>query len=139
MKKFMVTVNNKYIVAVECTSNGGAEHIVLDNVRNAKSALAFDIEAGETQWEMFQTALKDMEIISIDELKQKDKEVQRQKMLAMNELAEEQLYYENEIKRLEAKLTEAKSNLEARKLNIKEAEREREIKCRFYSQEELAN
>lgn len=138
MKKFMVTVNNKYIVMVESTSNGGAEHIVLDNVKNAKSALAFDIEAGETQWELFQTALKDMEVISIDELKQKDSDAQRRKMLSMNELAEEQLYYQNEIKRLEEQLARTKSELETTNLNIKEAEKASGIKCRFYSERETA-
>ena len=134
----MVAVNNKYIVAVESTSNGGAEHIVLDNVKNAKSALAYDIEAGETQWEMFQTALKNMEVISIEELKQKDKEAQRRKMLAMNELAEERLYYEQEIKRLEEQLAKTKGELETTNLNIKEVEKESGMKCRFYNEKETA-
>jgi chromosome segregation ATPase len=138
MKKFMVTVNNKYIVAVESTSNGGAEHVVLDNVKNAKSALAFDIEAGETQWEMFHSALKEMEVISIQELHQKDREAQRQKMVAMNELAEERQYYEMEIKRIEEKLAMTKHELETTNLNIKEAEKASGLFCRFYSQEEMA-
>ena len=138
MKKFMVTVNNKYIVAVQSTSNGGAEHIVLDNVKNATSALAFDIEAGETQWEMFQNALSIMEVISIDELRQKDRDAQRRKMLAMNELAEERSYYEQEIKRIEEQLVRTKSELETTNLNIKEAEKASGLKCRFYSEKETA-
>ena len=138
MTKFMVTVNNKYIVAVESTSNGGAEHIILDNIENAKSALAFDVEAGETSWEMFQTALQNMEVISLDELKQKDRDVQRRKMLAMNELAKERSYYIAEIKRIEEQLARTKTELETTNLNIKEAERASGITCRFYNEKEVA-
>lgn len=138
MKKFMVTINNKYIVTVEATSNGGAEHIILDNVKNAKSALAFDVEAGETKWDMFQTALSMMEVISLEELKRKDREVQSKKMAAMNELAEARFYYEQNVRQLEERLAMAKIELETANINIREAEKASGMQCRFYSEREMS-
>lgn len=137
MKKFMVVVNNKYIVAVESESNCGAEHVVLDNLANAKSALAYDIESGETRLDMFQEALETMVVTTIEKLKEKDRQAQIKKMLELNELAEERQHFENEVKRLEEQMVRMKANLEDTNERIKCAEKASGLKCRFYSQTEL--
>ena len=137
MRKFMVVVNNKYIVAVESTSNGGAEHVVLDNTKNSKSALAYDIEAGETKWDMFQSALQNLEVVSFEDLKLKDRKAEVKKMKYMNELMEEEMFYKSEIKRLEEKLQNAKQDLQDAQQRITETERKANIDARFYSIEEM--
>ena len=47
--KFMVMVNNKFMVSVEATSNVAAEHKILNDIYHGmQSALAFDEESMKT-------------------------------------------------------------------------------------------
>lgn len=66
--KFMVMVNNKFMVSVEAESNCGAEHRILDEIYDGmQSALAFDKESMKT--DHFRGCLLGCETISFSELK----------------------------------------------------------------------
>ena len=66
--KFMVMVNNKFMVSVEATSNAAAEHKILDDIYDGmQSALAFDKESMKT--DHFRGCLMACETISFNELK----------------------------------------------------------------------
>lgn len=66
--KYMVLVNRKFMVAVEHDgSNGGAEHVILDNYQGIPGAQAFNIKEMHTQY--FSDIVQDCETISLKELR----------------------------------------------------------------------
>lgn len=66
--KFMVLVNQKYMVAVETEgSAAAAEHMILDNYQGIAGAQAFDRAALHTNY--FVDVLQNAETISLSELK----------------------------------------------------------------------
>ena len=65
--KFMVMVNNKYMVSLEASSCLAAEHKILDEIRyGMQSALAFDQETTKT--EHFIACMMQCQTISYEEL-----------------------------------------------------------------------
>ena len=70
--KFMVVVNQKYLVSVEANTHGGAEHKILDNIYcGIETCLAFTIE--ETATDIFKTLVENCETISYTEMLEKSK------------------------------------------------------------------
>lgn len=66
--KYMVLVNQKFMVAVETEgSMAAAEHVILDNYQGIAGAQAFDRAALHTNY--FVDVLQDAETISLGELK----------------------------------------------------------------------
>jgi len=116
-QKYFVVVNQKYIVNVESTSSGGAEHVILDNIKHSKSAMAFSIM--EIQTDTFQGWLKDCETISYDELKRKDNHAIAKGMERINSYIQESEWIQEridnelkEIEELEEKISLIKANIE---------------------------
>lgn len=64
--RYFVVVNQKFIVAVDSTSNGGAEHVVLDRFDGVVGAQAFDSKAVKT--ETFAHFMATCDTVSMDEL-----------------------------------------------------------------------
>lgn len=64
--KYLVVVNQKYIVSVESTSAGGAEHVVLDSMGGIEGAQAFGPEDIKT--DLFGHYLLTCETTSLDQL-----------------------------------------------------------------------
>lgn len=60
--KYMVVVNQKFIVAVEANTNGGAEHMILDTLDGIEVAQAFTAE--ELNTDTFKWFLENGETIS---------------------------------------------------------------------------
>lgn len=63
---YFVQVNGLYMVKVEAFTNGGAEHMILDNIPGTQSALAFDAEAMKTDY--FMECFASAEVVSQSEL-----------------------------------------------------------------------
>jgi hypothetical protein len=89
MNKYFVVVNQKYIVSVESSSNAGAEHEILDNIKRTKSALAFGQE--EINTATFFDYLTTCTTVSFEELKRKDNEATARDMKRIND------YYDSEL------------------------------------------
>lgn len=89
--KFLVIVNQKYLVNVEANTHGGAEHIILDNVYHGiKTCQAFTI--AETITDTFKAMVENCETISYGEMLEKSKlyqetlnNLERAKKIAKNE------------------------------------------------------
>ena len=105
---WLVIVNQKFLVRIIANTAGAAEHKILDNVTCIKSALAFDPikEATFYAW-----AYAECEVISYAELCNKANNLFANRCENLNELLDEQMHYEAEVKRLEEKLAEAKADL----------------------------
>ncbi|MCM1043325.1 MAG: hypothetical protein NC350_03855 [Corallococcus sp.] len=58
-------VDEKYLVAVESTSLGGAEHLILDYIPEVKSALAFSLDI---KTKVYYDMTRDCETIGLKEL-----------------------------------------------------------------------
>lgn len=87
--KYLVVVNKKFIVSVESTSNGGAEHVVLDRFEGVYGAQAFCGSGLRT--DTFTRFLAECDTISMDELAEmmdKHAEAKRRAIEAENVLAE---------------------------------------------------
>ena len=118
--KFMVIVNghstgtyekvaNK-MVAVEATSNGGAEHVLLDNFKYAESALAFD---PVKESEAYAWAYEECEIISKDEYAKLENWITAQAMARHNNELREMDKIDEEIKDLKEQLAMIQAQIEA--------------------------
>ena len=64
--RYFVVVNQKYIVAVDSSSNGGAEHVVLDKFDGVYGAQAFAPK--ETATDTFIYFMKTCDTVSMGEL-----------------------------------------------------------------------
>ena len=64
--KYMVMVNQKYMVTVEANSLCGAEHVILDNIDGIEGAQAFDAKGMATQF--FADMMQNCETVSYSEL-----------------------------------------------------------------------
>ena len=138
MAKFMVIVNGhstgknarvqNLIVPVEAGSNGGAEHVLLDNFKYVETALAFD---PVKESEAYAWAYESCEIVSKDEYQKKENWITAQ---AMNEHNDElnrirdMLAEENAI---ESKIEQLKEDLEA----LRESKRQAEELLEAYDKE----
>lgn len=108
--KYVVIVNQKYLVSVEAQSHGGAEHKILDNVYyGVETCQAFTIK--EMATDIFRALAETCETISYDE------------MLKMGELYKETLdeIKENEIKveNYNKQITELYQQIELAKDNMR--------------------
>ena len=73
MEKFIVIVNNKYLVMVEANSHGGAEHRILDDIYyGIEACQAFTLK--ETSTDTFRALAAHCETISFKEMQAKAKE-----------------------------------------------------------------
>ena len=119
MAKYMVVVNKKYIVRVESTSNGGAEHVILDNFVGIKYAQAFD--AKELATDTFAYFLDTCSTISLDELKQlsDDFAKARESVEAARETLRENVRKMEDAKRA---YELAKENVQICEWNVKQAQ-----------------
>lgn len=104
--KFMVMVNNKFMVSVEAESNLAAEHKILDDIYDGmQSALAFDKESMKT--DHFRGCLLGCETISFNELK-KMSEAYRNQWAKVSECCKAVDAAEEAVEDLEKRLAEAK-------------------------------
>lgn len=71
MEKYIVIVNQKYLVSVEAGSHGGAEHRCLDLVYGIKTAQAFSRD--DLRTEFFRDNAINCETLSFSELEAKSK------------------------------------------------------------------
>ena len=118
--KFMVMVNNKFMVSVEAESNLAAEHKFLDDIYDGmQSALAFDKESMKT--DHFRGCLLGCETISFNELK-KMSDAYRNQWHTLAECKGESDTAEAKVKMLEKQLAEAKEVALHAKQRCKEAE-----------------
>lgn len=70
MQKYLVVVNQKFLVSVEAETNGGAEHRLLDLIPiegAIRSCQAFSLD--ELKTEFFRVLVKDCKTISEDEFR----------------------------------------------------------------------
>ena len=120
--KFMVIVNghstgsyekvaNK-MVAVESTSCGGAEHILLDNFMYAETALAFD---PVKESEAYEWAYETCEIISKDEYAKLENWITAQAMARHNNELREMDKIDEEIRDLEGQIALFQAQIAAAK------------------------
>jgi len=104
--KFMVMVNNKFMVSVEAESNLAAEHKILDDIYDGmQSALSFDKETMKT--DHFRGCLMGCETISFNELK-KMSEAYRNQWAKYSECCRAVEAAEATVEDLEKRLAEAK-------------------------------
>lgn len=66
MGKYFVVVNQKYIVKVESTSAGGAEHVILDGFNGIRGAQAFG--KNELTTDLFAHYVETCDTVSLGEL-----------------------------------------------------------------------
>ena len=109
--KYLVVVNQKYIVSVESTSAGGAEHVILDNMDGIEGAQAFDSKAIKT--ETFEWYMENCETVSYETLRQISQEY-TDKCREMGDRMQE-------VKRANAEMEELQRKMEAlqNEINIK--------------------
>lgn len=114
--KYLVMVNQKYLVTVEANTNGGAEHKILDNVYyGIETCQAFSPE--EMKTEFFRSCFEHCETISYSELY--DKAAAYKKI--SQEIAEEKTKkeeYQKQIENLKEAIKLAESNRNACFLNL---------------------
>lgn len=108
MAKYLVVVNQKYIVKVVAESAGGAEHAILDNIDGIQYAQAFT--AKELTTSTFEYYLDTCSTISYAELKQiaADYEATRKDVAAAKE----------ELRKREAELEAAREALDLAQANV---------------------
>jgi hypothetical protein len=109
MTKYFVIVNRKYLVKVEATSNGGAEHVILDNIYGTESSLAFGLD--EMHIDTYKWAFEECETISYDELMKKGNNLLAAHHEAHNERINEKWEIEKEIKKIKDTLAAAEEAL----------------------------
>lgn len=118
--KFMVMVNNKFMVSVEAESNLAAEHRILDDIYDGmQSALSFDMDTMKT--DHFRGCLMGCETISFSELK-KMSEAYRDQWHTFAECKGESDTAEAKVRMLEKQLAEAKEVALHAKQRCREAE-----------------
>lgn len=72
MEKYIVIVNQKYLVMVEANSHGGAEHRILDDIfYGIETCQAFTLK--ETSTDTFRSLARACETISFTEMQEKAK------------------------------------------------------------------
>ena len=120
MNNYFVIVNRKYLVKVNSTSNGGAEHVILDNIYGVESALAFGID--EMHIDSYKWAFEECETVSYDELVKKGNNRLAAQHETHNELIEEKWEIEKEIKRLKEKLAAEEAALDVAEQEVKQFE-----------------
>lgn len=108
-KNFIVWVNRKYLTMVTSTSNGGAEHKVMDNMVYVTNAQAFGFE--EMNTETYKKAFETGKMISIEELQKKNDEAIKKHKINVNILLNKINDCTAEVQDLEIKLNAAKKNL----------------------------
>lgn len=120
--KFVVVVNQKYLVSVEANTHGGAEHKILDNVHyGVETCLAFKIE--EMATETFRALAENCETISYDEMLKKGQLCKE----TLAEIKENKITvekYNEQIRELYAQIELLKDNMKVSLHNIEIAELE---------------
>ena len=106
--KYPVEVNAKWLVSVEAESALEAEHKILDNIKNAWGALAYDQAA--TRTDTFLGAIQGCEMISLDELYKKDM-ILSQYGKSADEAAEAVNVVKKELERMRARLANGEAEL----------------------------
>lgn len=118
--KFVVMVNQKYLVTVEANTAGGAEHKILDNIYyGIETAQAFKAE--EMRTEFFMSCFEKCETISYSELMDKAAEYKKateEKDAQLNKIVE----CLNKINALENEIKKAKNDLSIYETNVKTLE-----------------
>lgn len=114
--KYLVVVNQKYIVSIEANSACSAEHKILDNMDGIEGAQAFDNKAIKT--ETFQWYMQNCETVSYNEMLQiSQKYTEACKVYAV--AIEEEKMVKAEIERLQKMLEEAQHDLANKAWNTK--------------------
>lgn len=151
MAKFMVVVNGhstgkndrvqNLIVPVEAGSNGGAEHVLLDNFKYVETALAFD---PVKESEAYAWAYETCDIVSIDEYRRKENWITAQAMNEHNRQLDsirDKIADENEIA---AKIEQLQEDLESvRELRrmeeetLTEYDKEHRLRSGYYAVEKI--
>ena len=106
--KYIVWVNQKFLVKVEAESYGGAEHKILDNYDGICAAQAFSIE--DTRTDYFASVLETAEMISLDELKVLTK-CYKEACYMQGDTYDAVVERRKEIEELESQMKLAKENL----------------------------
>lgn len=113
--KYMVVVNQKYMISLEHDGScGGAEHVILDNYQGIEGCQAFDQEGMKT--DTFMEYLTTCETISLDELKTLSDEYEK-RWKGTAQLKETMRSLEAEVERLRNQLDIASYNLKIAKDN----------------------
>lgn len=114
--KFMVIVNQKYLVTVEANTHGGAEHKILDNVYyGIQTCQAFSMS--ELSTDIFKSLAEDCETIGYSELFDKAKEHKKtiEEIKAENDKI---AAYKKQIEAMEKRMAEIKSEIKISEENI---------------------
>lgn len=118
--KFMVVVNNKYMVTVEAKTHGGAEHKILDDFYyGIEQCQAFSME--ELNTETFKYFAYHCETISANELMGKCETYKKyldeksEKEFAITDYTEQILRLEKELELLQSDRITCRGNLEVLK------------------------
>lgn len=127
--RYLVVVNQKYIVSVEAESACGAEHVILDNISGTEGAQAFDRKSIKT--ETFTWYLENCETVSYETLRQIGEEYSEKVVEytdckvelskandEMEELKRKMEALQNEINIKNMNLTIAKQNLKSAKIGM---------------------
>ncbi len=120
--KFMVVVNQKYLVNVEANTHGGAEHKILDDIHyGIETCQAFTFE--EMTTDTFKALAENCETISYDEMvkRSKDYKATLDEIKEDNEIVEK---YTKQLNELYKEIELAKDNMRVSLHNIEIAELE---------------
>lgn len=118
MEKYIVIVNQKYLVSVEAGSHGGAEHRCLDLVYGIETAQAFSRE--DLRTEFFRDAAIVCETLSFAELASKS-EAYKAAVEYENECRETARLNEKRIEQLRREIETIEHGLDALQDRISEA------------------
>lgn len=114
--KFMVVVNQKYLVTVEAQTEGSAEHVILDDVYyGIETCQAFSINSLQT--DTFTAFAKDCETVSLAELKEKAKKYQ-EKCKRIEKTKDKIASYKKAMNQHERAIQEIKASLEILENNL---------------------
>lgn len=120
--KYVVIVNQKYLVSVEANTHGGAEHKILDNVYyGVETCQAFKIE--EMATDTFKALAENCETISYDEMVKRS-EVYKATLNEIKEDNEMIEKYTEQLNGLYKKIELAKDNMRICLHNVEIAELE---------------
>ncbi len=151
MAKFMVIVNGHStgtyekvadkMIAVESTSNGGAEHVMLDNYMYVETALAFD---PVKESEAYAWAYETCEIISRAEYANLENWITAQAMARhnnelreMDKIDEEIRDLKGQIELLQAQIAAAKEGKDILRKEHYEHDREHQLREGYFTAEQI--
>ena len=114
MRKYMVVINDEYIVKVEALSYYEAEQSILDRYKLCNKAQAFEIDTNETRSDEFMYNLLKCSLLSTLELKRKDIAYTINAKEWLNEQLDLMRELEHQLLRLEYDVTTLQKDIHAK-------------------------